>query len=124
MKPIVYNSSPIIALSSIKQISLLTELFDAIHVPHAVYTEVTRGSASAEGVAQLEHVLQTPPFQLYQVENREAVYRLYGKLHLGEIEVVMAAKELSIHEVLLLLQSDLSTLSLRHPFSSAYNNDF
>lgn len=68
MKQIICNSSPIIALFSIKQLSLLPELFDAIYVPHAVYTEVTRGSESAEGVAQLGHVLQSPPFQLYQVE--------------------------------------------------------
>ncbi|MFD0715179.1 DUF3368 domain-containing protein [Paenibacillus sp. GCM10027626] len=113
MKQVVCNSSPIIALSSIKQLSLLPELFDAIHIPHAVYTEVTRGSESAEGVSQLEHVLQTPPFQLYQVENREAVYRLYGKLHLGEIEVVMAAKELSVSEVLL---DDLPARKLAQTF--------
>lgn len=113
MKQIICNSSPIIALFSIKQLSLLPELFDAIYVPQAVHTEVTRGNESAEGVAQLGHVLQTPPFRLYQVENREAVYRLYGKLHLGEIEVVMAAKELSVNEVLL---DDLPARKLAQTF--------
>lgn len=113
MKQVVCNSSPIIALSSINQLALLPELFDVIHIPHAVYTEVTKGSESAEEVTQLVQVLQTPPFQLYQVENREAVYRLYGKLHLGEIEVVMAAKELSVNEVLL---DDLPARKLAQTF--------
>jgi predicted nucleic acid-binding protein len=84
-----------------------------VYVPDAVYTEVTRGSEAAEGIAQLGHVLQTPPFQRYQVENSEAVYRLYGKLHLGEIEVVMAAKELAINEVLL---DDLPARKLAQTF--------
>jgi len=113
MKQIVCNSSPIIALSSIKQLALLSELFDSIFVPHAVFTEVTRGRESLEGAAQLDNVLQTPPFHIYQVENREAVYHLYGKLHLGEIEVVMAAKELSVSEVLL---DDLPARKLAQTF--------
>jgi predicted nucleic acid-binding protein len=113
MKRVVCNSSPIIALSSIKQLALLPELFESIYIPLAVYTEVTRGSESVADAVPLKSVLQTPPFQLYQVENREAVYRLFGKLHLGEIEVVMAAKEMSVSEVLL---DDLPARKLAQTF--------
>lgn len=113
MKQIVCNSSPIIALSFINQLSLLPELFNSIHVPHAVFMEVTRGDKIEMGVAQLRNMLQTPPFHIYHIENTEAVNRLYGKLHLGEIEVVMAAKELSVTEVLL---DDLPARKLAQTF--------
>jgi predicted nucleic acid-binding protein len=120
MKQVVCNSSPIIALSSIKQLKLLSELFDCIHVPHAVYQEITKGSGSEAEARQLEFELQASPYHHYNVINREAVSQLYGKLHLGEIEVVMAAKELSVAEVLLddLLARKLAQTLLLQPLGT------
>lgn len=44
MKQVVCNSSPIIALSSISRLTMLSELFDDIYIPQAVFAEVIRGS--------------------------------------------------------------------------------
>jgi predicted nucleic acid-binding protein len=103
MNQAVCKSSPIIALSSIKRIEILSELFQLVYIPQAVYAEVTRTESNLTGHEELQSMLKTDRFRVYEIRNRntEAVQQMYGKLHFGEIEVVMADKELSITNVIL-----------------------
>ena len=72
---ILCNTSPIIGLMSIGRLGLLRELFDEIVLPEAVYRELCAGSA---------------------VHQKEIDESMYGKLHFGELEVIIAAKELDL----------------------------
>lgn len=113
MNQAVCNSSPIIALSSIKKLTLLTELFQHVYIPQAVHAEVLNTDNHAVGGTEVQAMLETDCFSIYKVKNVEAVHRLYGKLHFGEIEVIMAAKELSISDVIL---DDLPARKLAETF--------
>lgn len=114
MNKAVCNSSPIIALSSIKSLNLLTELFDEIYIPEAVLTEVTKHTGTLLiGRIELLSLVEKNIIKLYQIKNAAAVHQLYGKLHFGELEVIMAAKELSIPSVIL---DDFSARKLAETF--------
>jgi uncharacterized protein len=50
---VVSNSTPIISLASIGQLSLLPELFGKIYIPQAVYYEIK--SKKAYGYQEIDH---------------------------------------------------------------------
>ena len=39
--------------------------------------------------------------KIYHIKNRDLVYQLYGRLHTGELEVIVSAKELKINHVII-----------------------
>lgn len=87
---VVLNTSPIIFLSKVESLTLLTDCCAEIYVPQAVIDElhdyslpekiITR-SLSPEGVAYVQGAL--------------------GRLHLGELEAIRLAQELSVDYVIL-----------------------
>ncbi len=101
MKPAICNASPIIALSAIESLFLLTELFYPLYVPEAVYGEIMKETTDRPGSLELLQMLEKNAFQLYRVKNQDTVHQMYGKLHFGEIEVIVAAKELAVPFVIL-----------------------
>lgn len=102
MKKIITNSTPIISLSIIGKFSLLHELFEEVYVPEAVYQEIVHGDSKEEyGRVELKKSVKEGEIQLLQIKNKQLVNTLYGKLHEGELEVIVGAKELGLKNVLL-----------------------
>jgi len=98
----VCNSSPIIALSSIGQFRLLTSLFSSVSVPEAVFAEISGNTEREQkGKAQLTSAVEKGEVQLFKVQNQDLVEKLSGRLHHGELEVIIGAIELGIPSVIL-----------------------
>lgn len=99
---VITNSTPIIGLSIIGKLHLLAALFDEVYVPEAVYEEVVNSDSPRQyGRDELSKMVKEGIFQLYHVENSYLVKKLYGKLHEGELEVIVGAKELDFKFVLI-----------------------
>lgn len=99
---VITNSTPIIGLSILGKLPLLAELFEEVYVPEAVFKEVVQSdSPRMYGRQELKWMVDEERFQLYSVENSEFVQKLYGKLHEGELEVIVAAKELDLKFVVI-----------------------
>lgn len=87
---VVSNTSPLIGLAAIRQLTLLQQLYSSIIIPQVVYNEVTVGNTDACSVAvQTFHWIQTR-----QVTNRAIITRFPNKLDLGETEAIALAIEL------------------------------
>lgn len=100
MNRIVTNATPIIGLSILGKLDILTELFDEVFVPEAVYKEITiSNSLNDYGKLELGKMVEEEKVFLVEIENSNLVNKLYGKLHEGELEVIVAAKELDIEIV-------------------------
>ncbi len=96
------NSSPIIALSSIGQLHLLTSLFSSVFVPEAVFVEICRNTEREQnGKVQLTSAVEKAEVQLFKVQNQALAEKLSGRLHRGELEVIIGAIELGIPSVIL-----------------------
>ncbi len=94
---VICNTSPIIGLISIDRLSLLWELFDEIIIPQAVYDELCADSIRHQSeIETIQRCVEIGQFSVYRVQNETAVKQLYGKLHFGELEVIVGAKELNI----------------------------
>ena len=93
---IVINASPIILLSKIGRLSLLNNLYGKVYIPDAVIMEVTDASRSDKalnlGTLEYSHLI---------VANKVAVNGLLGRLHSGEVEVIVGAIEKGIKTVVL-----------------------
>lgn len=101
MKEVVCNSSPIIGLSLINQLSLLWKLFDKVYITEEVYKEIVDDNLSKMGASNLKEAVEEDKIQVYSVKNKMLVDQLYGRLHKGELEVIVAAKELNIKRVII-----------------------
>lgn len=93
-KRVICNTSPIIGLMSIHRLPLLWQLFDEIFIPQAVQRELCANSSRhSQEVEKIKRYISEGKFIVYRVQNEEIVKRLYGKLHYGELEVIVGAKE-------------------------------
>jgi len=102
MNTTVSNSSPLIALSMIGQLDLIFEIFHKVYVPEAVYHEVASSeSKNNYGRSECLQAVKHNKLSIYQVTNQMLVDQLYGKMHRGELEVIVAARELSVEFVLI-----------------------
>ena len=101
MTKIVSNASPIIALSRIGMLSLLPLLFDQIFMPNAVYEEITQAGILRPGAAETELAVANGVITLFTVKDQILVEHLSGKLHRGELEVIIGAKEIGLQTVLI-----------------------
>ncbi|MBM4761454.1 DUF3368 domain-containing protein [Bacillus sp. B15-48] len=102
MTKVISNSTPIIGLSILGKLHFLSELFDEVYIPHAVYQEVVHSDSPRKyGRDELSKLISDGTFQLYHVQNEALVKKLYGKLHEGELEVIVAAKELDLSFVVI-----------------------
>lgn len=93
---IVINASPLILLEKIGRLHLLNDLFGTVYVPCAVIEEVSAGE-NVDAKQILSHVM----YQKLRVANRIAVLGLVGRLHIGEVEVMIGAIENGISYVAL-----------------------
>ena len=102
MAKAVCNSSPIIGLSIIGKLDLLWQIFDDVFIPEEVYNEVVSNNKYKNyGEKELKEALDSKNIKIYKVQNIAFVDQLYGRLHRGELEVMIAAKELKINLVII-----------------------
>jgi predicted nucleic acid-binding protein len=102
MAKAVCNASPIIGLSIIGKIDLLWKVFDEVFIPEEVYNEVVSNNKYKNyGEHEIKEALNNGNIKLYKVQNTAFVEQMYGRLHKGELEVMVAAKELKIKRVII-----------------------
>jgi predicted nucleic acid-binding protein len=100
MTKVVCNASPIIALSSVGLFHVLYQLFEEIMVPQAVLDEIMRDTG-AVGAGQLKMALERGSVHSFQVCDNTLVEKLAGRLHHGELEVIIGAVEQAVSTVIL-----------------------
>ena len=93
---IVINASPLILLGKINRLDLLNRLFSKVYIPSAVLQEV-----QAIDKSQMELKLSDITFERLNVTNKIAVRGLLGRLHQGEVEVMVGALEKGVLTVVL-----------------------
>ena len=94
---VICNTSPIIGLLTINRLSLLWQIFDEVFIPEAVYRELNADSVAHKAeIEEIEKWVACGELKIYKVKNAAIVKKLYGKLHFGELEVIVGAKELNI----------------------------
>ena len=92
----VINASPLIFLSKIDRLALLNSIFETIYIPNAVLSEIQVVDESDVKVN-----LSGISFIPLAVSNKVAVQGLMGRLHLGEVEVIIGAIERNIGTVVI-----------------------
>lgn len=101
MMKAISNTSPIIGLSIIGKLELLWELFD-IYIPQEVYNEVVIESSNyAIGKYELRNAVAERYIKVYEVKDQDFVAKAYGRLHKGELEVIVGGKELGADIVII-----------------------
>lgn len=98
---VICNTSPIIGLSAIDHLELLWLLFDKVIIPNEVYLEIQNAKTNKTGIRELQEAIEQNNIEIYHIKNHDLVYKLYGRLHTGELEVIVAAKELNINHVII-----------------------
>lgn len=89
MHSVIVNSTPLIILCGIGQLGLLRRLYGEIHIPEAVYREVTAKADSA--CAQIISERNWIYVDKITDSSEKKMYR--AKLHDGEVEVMILAQE-------------------------------
>lgn len=102
MVRVVCNSSPLIGLTKIGKLDLLWDIFDEVFIPEAVFREIVYGNAMQKtGALELENAVHDRKISVFKVENQPMVEQMQGRLHRGEVEVIVGAKELGIQTVII-----------------------
>lgn len=100
MSKVVSNASPLIGLSSIKELNLLKDLFNGITISTAVYDEVVVEGKNRAGSREVEQACGDW-IKVLPVENKAGVDILLAVLDRGEAETIVLAQELNFELVLL-----------------------
>lgn len=94
---VICNTSPIIGLMAIDRLPLLWTLFEQVIIPEAVYKELCADVKKHKfETEKIEQCVKEGKLKVYQIENHQMVKSMYGKLHYGELEVIVGAKELNL----------------------------
>ena len=94
---VICNTSPLVGLMKINRPELLPCLVDEVIIPQAVLDELRANSSRhAAEVGQIMDMIEQHKLAVYQVKHEAAVRLMYGKLHYGELEVIVGAKELGL----------------------------
>ncbi len=87
MRKIIANTTPLIALAEIGQLDILRLLYDSVIIPEAVLQEIIEEPAKSE--VHCANWIQT---QSIQHPEEKQFYR--ARLHAGEVEVLILAREI------------------------------
>ena len=90
MRKVIVNSTPLIILSKIGELEILKNLYGDIMIPLSVFEEVTRKNDLAK-----EKILNSEWIKILEVQDKSDRKIYQAKLHDGEVEVMMLAKEIS-----------------------------
>ncbi len=86
---VVSNTTPIISLSSIGRLSLLTDLFNKVYIPQAVYNEIKY--KKSHGYQEIDN----PCFEIMTIQGNAYLGFLLNELDRGEAEAIFLAKEMA-----------------------------
>ena len=89
--PAVCNSTPLIALSRISRLELLSEYLGIVYIPQQVYDEVVTHGGDLFGAKEVASA-----DWIKEVTNRIAVDSLSVSLDKGESEAIVLAKEMNL----------------------------
>lgn len=89
MPRVIVNSTPLIVLSNIGKLDLLRKLYKEIYIPQAVFDEVTEKQDSA--CQEIKN--HTDWIHVCAIKDFSAKRMYQAKLHDGEVEVMILAKE-------------------------------
>ena len=99
MNKVICNASPLIFLSKIGLLHLLNDLFTEVWIPEGAWAEATM---KPDGVAKnLKESRSADLLNVFTVNNVSAASAMIGRLHTGEVEVIVGASELGIFNVIL-----------------------
>ena len=86
---VVSNATPIISLASIGRLSLLTDLFNKVYIPQAVYNEIKY--KKSHGYQEIDN----PCFEIMTIQGNAYLGFLLNELDRGEAEAIFLAKEMA-----------------------------
>jgi len=96
---VICNASPLIFLSQLGRLHLLNDLFKETFVPYSAWDEAVRKPNDVS--IALNKMRSSNKLSVFTVSNKTAVSAMIGRLHLGEVEVIIGAGELGIPNVIL-----------------------
>ena len=96
---IICNASPLIFLSQLGRLHLLNDLFKETLVPSSAWDESVRKPDDVSKT--LNKMKSSGNISVFTVKNKTAVSAMIGRLHIGEVEVIVGAGELGIPNVIL-----------------------
>ena len=76
---------------------ILYKIFDTIYIPQAVSREI--GAINSD---EARKILSSIPHTIIEITNKTAVLGLLGRLHIGEVEVIVGAIEKGVPNVMFL----------------------
>lgn len=92
MIKVICNASPIIGLTGIGKLNLLWELFDEVVISEAVMREICAGDYR-QNISAVKNAIDNGNIKIVRIESADVVASLHGKLHQGELETIIGAKE-------------------------------
>ncbi|MGB5593734.1 MAG: DUF3368 domain-containing protein [Crocosphaera sp.] len=98
--PVISNTSPLLNLAIVNQLSIIRKQFKEIIIPNAVLREL-RINEDRPGSQQLREAFEASWIRVKQVENETFVQLLRRELDQGEAEAIALAIELKADLVLL-----------------------
>ncbi|MDE5801645.1 MAG: DUF3368 domain-containing protein [Lachnospiraceae bacterium] len=98
MRKVIVNTTPLIALSHVGQLTLLQKLYGEIMIPRAVYQEL---SAKEDSICKKQVDSSLDWIRVENIENQMAKAMYKTQLHEGEVEVMILAKEKSADVVII-----------------------
>jgi len=116
MLTVLSNAGPLMALGKLNRLDLLTELYEYVQIPRAVYTEtVTQGLAyGADDALTIKMFWQHQSWPVIDVSDQVlAAYTPSVILDHGEIELLAFAQTLSESEPLVLLDDEVARTEAR-----------
>lgn len=90
MRKVIVNSTPLIALSHVKQLGLLRDLYGQVTIPRAVYNEISVKTDSSCKKA-VDNALGW--IVVEDIKNQMAKNMYKTQLHEGEVEVMILSLE-------------------------------
>lgn len=90
MRRVIINSTPLIALSNIRKLHLLKDIYGEVFIPRAVYNEI---SAKPESVCKKAVDDSLDFIHVQDIKNQMAKSMYKTQLHDGEVEVMILALE-------------------------------
>ena len=98
---VICNTSPIIGLLSIRKIIPLMGVVwwnrsSWCRIQRALRRFI-RSSVHQKELIEIKEYVSKGYLKIYKVKNAAMVKSMYGKLHFGELEVIVATKELGLH---------------------------
>ncbi len=94
MRKVLANTTPLIALANIDRLELLHKLYGTIIVPQAVMDEIIREPAK-------QRVHNAPWIKVETIQDQSQKDLFRARLHNGEVEVMILARELKADLVIM-----------------------